>query len=63
LIAVGIIFLLHNLNILRIGELVRYWPVALICLGAYMLYERLSGQPASGEPRAPGAREAVDERR
>jgi Domain of unknown function (DUF5668)/B-box zinc finger len=63
LIAVGVLFLLHNLNILRIGELVRYWPVALICLGAYMLYERLSGQPASGEPRAPGAREAVDERR
>ena len=39
----GVLFLLHNLNILRIGELLRYWPVALICLGAYMLYERLSG--------------------
>ena len=46
LIAVGVLFLLHNLNILRIGELIRYWPVALICLGAYMLYERLSGHPA-----------------
>lgn len=43
LIAVGILFLLHNLNILRFGEVIRYWPVALICLGAYMLYERLAG--------------------
>ncbi len=49
LIAVGLLFLLHNLNILRIGELIRYWPVALICLGAYMLYERLSGHPPSSE--------------
>jgi LiaI-LiaF-like transmembrane region/B-box zinc finger len=63
LIAVGVLFLLHNLNILRIGELIRYWPVALICLGAYMLYERLSGPPAPPrEHGAPGAREAVDER-
>jgi hypothetical protein len=54
LIAVGLLFLLHNLNILRIGELIRYWPVALICLGAYMLYERLSGHPAPGERSAPG---------
>jgi hypothetical protein len=45
LIVVGVLFLLHNLNILRIGELLRYWPVALICLGAYMLYARLSGNP------------------
>jgi len=62
LIAVGLLFLLHNLNILRIGELIRYWPVALICLGAYMLYERLSGHPASGE-RSASVREAANERR
>jgi hypothetical protein len=43
LIAVGLLFLLHNLNILRLSELLRYWPVALIGLGAYMLYERLAG--------------------
>jgi hypothetical protein len=49
LIALGVLFLLHNLNILRIGELIRYWPVALICLGAYMLYERLSGHPQERE--------------
>ncbi len=62
LIAVGVLFLLHNLNILRLGELIRYWPVALICLGAYMLYERLSGHPTP-DPHRPPAREAADERR
>jgi hypothetical protein len=62
LIAVGILFLLHNLNILRIGELIRYWPVALICLGAYMLYERLSGPAVPQNQGGPGVREAVDER-
>jgi len=51
LIAVGVLFLLHNLNILRIGEIIRYWPVALIGLGAYMLYERLSGHAERGGPR------------
>ena len=30
LIAVGVLFLLHNLNILRIGQIIRYWPMALI---------------------------------
>ena len=64
LIAVGVLFLLHNLNILRIGELLRYWPVALICLGAYMLYERLSSHPdGPGDHRIPPAREAANERR
>jgi TM2 domain-containing membrane protein YozV len=48
LIAVGLVFLLHNLNIIRISELLRYWPVALIGLGAYMLYERLAGNSGDG---------------
>jgi hypothetical protein len=43
LIAVGLIFLLHNLDILHIGQMLRYWPIAPIGLGAYMLYERISG--------------------
>jgi hypothetical protein len=62
LIAVGLLFLLHNLNIIRIGELLHYWPVALICLGVYMLYERLSDHSHTDDPRSPGAREAVHER-
>jgi hypothetical protein len=53
LIAVGVLFLLHNLDILHIGQIIRYWPVALICLGAYMLYERLSGNASE---RAGGGR-------
>jgi hypothetical protein len=63
LIAVGLLFLLHNLNILRIGEIIHYWPVALICLGVYMLYERLSGHPGPRDPHAPPPREAANERR
>lgn len=63
LIAVGVLFLLHNLNILRISEVIRYWPVALIGLGAYMLYERLSNSPLPPERRAAPVREAADERR
>lgn len=52
LIAVGLIFLLHNLNIIRISEMLRYWPVALICLGVYLLYERLA---APHQPRDDGS--------
>ncbi len=55
LIAVGLIFLMHNLDILRIGQILRYWPIALIGLGVYMLYERISGSPAAnGVPPAGG---------
>jgi hypothetical protein len=53
LIAIGLLFLLHNLNIIRIGELLRYWPVALIGLGAYLLYERLSGHAPHDDHRSP----------
>src|SRR5688500_8361914 len=30
MIAVGLLFLLHNMEIIRIGQLLRYWPVFLI---------------------------------
>src|SRR5258708_30430224 len=43
LIAVGLVFLLHNLDILRISQVLRYWPVAVIGLGVYMLYQPVSG--------------------
>jgi hypothetical protein len=62
LIAVGLIFLLHNLDILRIGQILRYWPIALIGLGVYMLYERVSGSPVVRDHGAP-PQEAVNERR
>jgi len=42
LIALGVIFLLDNLDLLDFSRVLRYWPVALIALGAYMLYLRMS---------------------
>ena len=32
-LAVGIIFILHNLEMVHIGSIWRYWPVALIAVG------------------------------
>jgi hypothetical protein len=43
LIAVGVIFLLETMGIVRIYQILRYWPVFLIALGCYMLYLRLTG--------------------
>jgi hypothetical protein len=43
LIALGVIFLLDNLEILELRRMLRYWPVLLIALGAYMLFIRVSG--------------------
>ena len=43
LITLGVIFLLNNLDLLDMHRLLRYWPVALIALGAYMLYVRMLG--------------------
>jgi len=61
LIAVGLIFLLNNLDILHFSQLLRYWPVALIALGVYLLYERMSSsEPGAGG--AAGVREATHER-
>lgn len=42
LIAIGVLFLLDNLDIVKIGRLVRYWPALLIALGVYLLYERIT---------------------
>jgi hypothetical protein len=42
LIAIGVLFLLDNLDILRIGRLLRYWPALLIAFGLYLLYERIT---------------------
>jgi hypothetical protein len=45
LIALGVIFLLSNLDLLDFSRVLRYWPVILIAFGAYMLYLRMSGEP------------------
>ncbi len=43
LIALGVVFLLNNLEILELRRMLRYWPVMLIALGLYMLYVRMTG--------------------
>ncbi len=57
LIGLGVLFLLTNLNILDFRQIIRYWPVALIAIGLYMLYCRVAG---AAEPPMPD-REAHDE--
>jgi hypothetical protein len=52
LIALGILLLLHTLDLLDFEYVARYWPVLLIAAGAYLLYGRLTGHdPAPSEVR------------
>jgi hypothetical protein len=44
LIVVGVVLLLNTLGYWRLGDLVRFWPVLLVALGAYMLYRSVSEQ-------------------
>jgi len=62
LIAFGVLFLLNNMDILRFREILRFWPLALIGLGAYMLYERMSSSDSHRTPPVGGIREATHER-
>ena len=56
LIAIGILFLLNNFDLIHFYDIARYWPVFLIALGAYMLYTRLTSP-------IPASPEAVNEQR
>lgn len=47
LIGLGVLFLLNNLELLRLRAVLRYWPVLLIMSGGWMLYSRMTG---SAEP-------------
>lgn len=54
LILLGFVMLLDTTEIIRMDQLVRYWPALLIVAGIYMLYTRLhhSGDPdVNGETR------------
>jgi Domain of unknown function (DUF5668) len=42
LIALGVVFLLNNLDIFELRRMLRFWPVLLIALGLYLLYLRMS---------------------
>jgi hypothetical protein len=63
LIAVGLLFLLNNMDIIRFSQFIRYWPIALIGLGVYMLYERVSASASRDGSRPTGVGEASHERR
>jgi TM2 domain-containing membrane protein YozV len=52
LIGLGVVFLLHNLDILRFSQIQKYWPTFLIALGVYLLYERFSGGQSPRPPEA-----------
>jgi hypothetical protein len=43
LIALGVLFLLDNLGLLRIDDLLRFWPVLLIAAGVILLMQRVQG--------------------
>jgi len=49
LIVLGILLLLHTLNLLDFEYVARYWPVLLIAAGVYLLFGRLSSREA-GDP-------------
>jgi hypothetical protein len=55
LIALGVLFLLNNLEVLYLAQLLKYWPVALILAGAYMLWVRMRPEDnAAGGQEEPG---------
>ena len=48
----GILLLLHTLDLLDFDRVVRFWPVLLIAAGVYLLYGRFTGRDtAAGEAR------------
>jgi hypothetical protein len=54
IIVLGVIFLLNTLELVRLYEILRFWPVFLIVLGAYMLYVRITDRdenPMVGAPQ------------
>ncbi len=53
LIVLGTLFLLVNLHWLDLERVLRFWPAALIVLGAWLLYERLRDNSKPSEPAAP----------
>ena len=59
LIAAGTLFLLNNLEVIRLYQIIRYWPIFLIVLGAYLLYVRIN--PDS--PEVPAASEEASHER
>lgn len=55
LIALGVIFLLNNLEIFELRRMLRYWPVMMIGLGVYLLYLRMAGGSGAKGVEAQGS--------
>jgi hypothetical protein len=49
LIAAGVLFLLITLDVIRLYAVVKFWPVLLIALGAYLLWVRIADERAKEE--------------
>ncbi|HEU0122671.1 MAG TPA: DUF5668 domain-containing protein [Bryobacteraceae bacterium] len=48
MIGLGVLFLMNNLGLLRFSQIFRFWPVALIGMGVYMLMERTKRSSPEG---------------
>lgn len=54
LIVIGIVFLLSNLDLVDLGDLVRFWPLILIAVGARLVFgDRGSGSGSASGPPPP----------
>jgi hypothetical protein len=62
LIVVGVLLLLSTTDVIPLERLLRYWPVLLIVLGAYLLYARLTGLGAE-DGRTASTQEVHDDHR
>jgi hypothetical protein len=47
LIGAGVFFLLANFDLIRVRDVIRFWPLGLIGVGAYMLYARMNARSKS----------------
>jgi hypothetical protein len=50
LIALGVLLLLSTTDVIQLRYLLRYWPVLLILMGAYMLYVRVNASEGPIRP-------------
>jgi TM2 domain-containing membrane protein YozV len=57
LVVVGLLLLLHNLNVLDLARFQRYWPVLLILAGGYFIRRSLEARK-SGAGGSEGGKEA-----
>lgn len=61
LIGIGVLFLLDTLNLIQFRDLARFWPVLLIVIGAFMLYNRMAGSPVGVRMVQPPFRDPISQ--